>query len=180
MIELNIVAACDLNGSIGKNGSIPWYIPEDFKHFKNLTSKVNHPGKMNAVIMGRKTWESLKRPLEGRFNIVVSTTLTYIPGVHVCKSLEDAVAYVEKYRAILETVFVIGGSNLYKNTMTSPYSNTIYLTIVHERYPNCDAKFPLKFLTDFWEEDVEQYSGVVNSKNEEVPFSFHVYRKRGS
>lgn len=178
-IELQIIAACDLNGSIGKDGGIPWYIPEDFKYFKDLTTAVSKVGKMNAVVMGRKTWESLpSKPLPGRFNIVVSRTLQYIPGAHVCKHLNDAIDYIAKYKSVIETAFVIGGSSLFKSAMFNASASTVHLTIVQQTFDDCDTKFPLKILTDFWEEDESKYSGVIESRNNSIPFSFHTYHKK--
>ena len=98
-----LVAAVAANGIIGADGKLPWRLPEDLKHFKALT--LGHP-----VIMGRKTWESLGRPLPGRENIVVTRSAGYdAPGASVAASLEAALALC----AGEAVVFVIGGSALY-------------------------------------------------------------------
>src|SRR5579859_4741097 len=84
--RIYLVAAVAANGIIGRDGRLPWHLPEDLKHFKRLT--LGHP-----VIMGRKTWESLSGPLPGRDNIVVTRTSGYeAPGAAVASSLEAALA----------------------------------------------------------------------------------------
>src|SRR3954468_3166472 len=98
-----LVAAVASNGIIGKDGQLPWHLPEDLKHFKKLT--LGHP-----VIMGRKTWESLGRPLPGRENIVITRTAGYdAPGAAVASSLPAALAL-----CIGQSVaFVIGGEAIF-------------------------------------------------------------------
>src|SRR5437762_10467604 len=84
--KIYLVAAVAANGVIGRDGHLPWRLPEDLKHFKRLT--LGHP-----VIMGRRTWESLKGPLPGRDNIVVTSQRGYdAPGAAVANSLEGALA----------------------------------------------------------------------------------------
>src|SRR5256885_8405072 len=84
--KIYLVAAVAANSVIGRNGQLPWHLPEDLKHFKRLT--LGHP-----VIMGRRTWQSLGRPLPGRDNIVVTRTAGYdAPGAAVASSLEAALA----------------------------------------------------------------------------------------
>jgi dihydrofolate reductase len=75
---MNIIAAVDKNFGIGKNNQLPWNLPKEYEHFVSLTTSTNEPGKLNAVIMGRKCWESIPekfRPLKGRVNIVLSRTM---------------------------------------------------------------------------------------------------------
>jgi dihydrofolate reductase len=173
-----IIVAFDFNGSIGKQGCIPWSIPEDLQHFKHITSTVSSPDKMNAVIMGRKTWESLpKKPLEGRVNIIVSTTLKYVPGAHVCPNFKEAVAYVERLKRIVDKTFVIGGSSIYRSALLHEATRDIYVTVVHDIFPGCDTRFPIKILSDFWKEDGSQYSGVLVSMKSGHQFSHHLYKK---
>lgn len=180
--SFDVIAACDFNGSIGKNGTIPWYIPEDFKHFKEITTQVSDPKLRNAVIMGRKTWESLPNgKLRGRLNLVVSTTLnidTNDDDVMVFRTFEEAVFYIKTIRRYLSNAFVIGGGRLYTDALKHPCVSKVYLTVVHDRIPNCDARFPLKLLSDVFVEVDEDYSGVLKSRDPSAPpFSFHVWEK---
>ena len=124
-----LVAAVAANGVIGAGGKLPWHLPEDLKHFKALT--LGHP-----VIMGRKTWESLGRPLPGRENIVVTRAVGYdAPGACVAASLEAALALC----AGEPVVFVIGGSELYAAAL--PLADGLVLTEIHRDYEG-DTRFP--------------------------------------
>src|SRR3989337_2870163 len=101
--RLYLVAAVAANGVIGSGGKLPWRLPEDLRHFKELT--LGHP-----VIMGRRTWESLGGPLRGRENIVVTRSRGYdAPGAHVPASLDAALALCTGE----PVAFVIGGGELY-------------------------------------------------------------------
>ena len=124
-----LVAAVAANGIIGADGKLPWRLPEDLKHFKALT--LGHP-----VIMGRKTWESLGRPLPGRENIVVTRSAGYdAPGASVAASLDAALALC----AGEPVVFVIGGSELYAAAL--PLADGLVLTEIHRDYDG-DTRFP--------------------------------------
>src|SRR5437879_11972648 len=106
--RIYLVAAVAANGIIGANGQLPWHLPEDLKHFKQLT--LGHP-----VIMGRRTWESLGRALPGRENIVVTGRPGYeAPGAAVATSLEAALALCTGE----PVAFVIGGTRLFETALT--------------------------------------------------------------
>ncbi|HVU20674.1 MAG TPA: dihydrofolate reductase [Rhizomicrobium sp.] len=133
-----VVARAD-NGVIGKNGALPWRIPEDMRHFKALT--IGKP-----CIMGRKTWDSLpKKPLPERDNIVVTRDAGFnAEGAAVFHTLEDAFA-----RACgASEICVIGGAELYKATL--PFATRIYLTEVHGQFEG-DTTLP-PFDTSIWVE----------------------------
>jgi dihydrofolate reductase len=132
MTEIIITVAVAENNVIGKNGDIPWNIPEDLKHFKELTMG-------NPVIMGRKTYESLpKRPLKGRLNIVLTRREDYIPeGAIVKHSLKEAIEYCKEKG--YEKIFIAGGHSVYKQALH--LTDRIELTWVHER-PEGDTHFP--------------------------------------
>jgi len=124
-----LVAAVAANGVIGAEGKLPWHLPEDLRHFKALT--LGHP-----VIMGRKTWESLGRPLPGRENVVVTRTPGYeAPGAHVAASLEAALALC----AGEPVAFVIGGRELYAAALHS--ADGLVLTEIAREYAG-DVRFP--------------------------------------
>jgi dihydrofolate reductase len=181
---MDVIGACDLKGSIGKKGKIPWHIREDFQHFARITTHTKDLNKMNAVIMGRKTWESLNCiPLKERVNIIVSRTLQHgaeheLPKrTYIVRSLADALDVLDRSFKYVETVFVIGGGSLYKEAILHERCRNIYLTIVHTMEPGCDAYFPLKLLTDICKEDPDAYSGVLHSMSSPHTYSFHVYHK---
>jgi dihydrofolate reductase len=127
--RIYLVVAVASNGIIGANGQLPWNLPEDLKHFKRLT--MGHP-----VIMGRRTWESLKGPLPGRENIVVTRTSGYeAPGAAVASSLEGALALC----AGEPVAFVIGGSRLFAESL--PIAEGLVVTEIHKDFAG-DTWFP--------------------------------------
>lgn len=131
MPKIYLVAAVAANGVIGRDGQLPWRLPEDLKHFKNVT--MGHP-----VIMGRRTWESLGkfRPLPGRENIVVTRNAAYeAPGAKVASSLQSALALC----AGEDRVSVIGGQQLFAEAL--PIADGLDLTELHRDYEG-DTWFP--------------------------------------
>lgn len=125
-----VIAAVSENNVIGQKGRIPWNIKEDLNHFKELTSG-------NAIVMGRRTFESIGRPLPDRLNIVVSNTVDEIPGAVVVRSLDEAVEAAESEG--YDDVFVCGGQRLYEEAV--PFCDRLYITRVHENYEG-DCFFP--------------------------------------
>lgn len=133
-----LVAAVAANGIIGAKGGMPWHLPEDLQHFKKLT--LGHP-----VIMGRRTWESLRKALPGRDNIVVTRTAGYdAPGAAVASSLEAALALC----AGEPVVFVIGGRQLFAESL--PTAAGLVMTEIHRDYEG-DTWFP-RFDRSRWKE----------------------------
>jgi dihydrofolate reductase len=127
--KLYLVAAVASNRIIGRNGQLPWHLPEDLKHFKRLTMG-------QAVIMGRRTWESLGRALPGRENIVVTRQAGYeAPGAAVASSLEAALALC----AGDAVAFVIGGEQLFAESL--PIAAGMVLTEIQRDYEG-DTRFP--------------------------------------
>jgi len=126
-----IIAAVAKNGVIGKDNALPWHLPEDMKHFKALTTG-------HAVIMGRKTWESLPpkfRPLPNRHNIVLTRNAAYdAPGATVVTELDEAM----KLGAV-GTAFIIGGAELYAHIL--PHAQRLELTEIDTAFEG-DARFP--------------------------------------
>ncbi len=125
-MKLIIIAAIALNRVIGKNGMLPWRIPKDIAHFKKLTT--NH-----AVLMGRKTYESINKPLPKRRNIVLSSKP--IKGVETYSSLTNALEALKNE----EKVFIIGGGLLFNSTLD--LVDELYLTIIQEEFEG-DTFFP--------------------------------------
>ena len=110
------VAAMAANRVIGRDGALPWRLPEDMKFFRALTTG-------HAIVMGRKTWESLGRPLPGRRNIVISRTMAAAEGMEVVRSVEELHAL-----GLSGDVFVIGGAEIYRLLM--PQCAAVYLTVL--------------------------------------------------
>lgn len=124
-----LVAAVAKNGVIGVNGKLPWHLPEDLKHFKNLT--LGHP-----IIMGRRTWESLGKPLPGRENIVISRKHGYeAPGASVASTINAAIALCSGE----SLAFVIGGAQIYAAAL--PLADGLVLTEIRKDYEG-DTSFP--------------------------------------
>jgi dihydrofolate reductase len=124
-----LIAAVARNGIIGAGNRLPWHLPEDLTRFRTLTSG-------HTVIMGRKTWESIGKPLPNRQNIVVSRQLGLrLDGASVAHSLDEALAMA----VWPDPVFVIGGEELYRSAL--PLAALLYLTEI-ERDFHGDARFP--------------------------------------
>jgi dihydrofolate reductase len=125
MVKLAIIVAAAQNGVIGRNNALPWHLSEDLKYFKRMTM-----GK--PIVMGRKTFESIGRPLPGRTNIVITRNETYsAEGVKVVAALEDALALAENIALIdgVDEAVVIGGAEIYATAI--PVASRLYLTEVH-------------------------------------------------
>jgi len=160
-MEKVVIAAVSENGVIGRNGEMPWYFPEDLKHFKEKT--MGFP-----VVMGRKTFESLPekhRPLPGRTNIVLTRSEPELDeSVKLVNSLEDAWRKAEETGK--EKLFIAGGANIYRQTL--PEADKILLTRIHDRYEG-DTFFP-DFDEDSWE---------LEKKDERKELSFLEYVRKG-
>jgi dihydrofolate reductase len=125
-VKLAIIAAVGHGRAIGKDGKLPWRIPEDLKRFKRLTTG-------HAVLMGRGTWESLGRALPGRRNVVLSSSP--VQGIESYASIEESLRAL----ASAERVFVIGGGNVYAQLIDR--ADELYLTLV-DRDVEADTFFP--------------------------------------
>ncbi len=162
-MALHLIYARAANGVIGKDGSMPWHLPEDLAHFKLLTQ--GHP-----VVMGRKTWDSLPprfRPLPGRTNIVITRQPDWqAEGAQRAESLEDALALC----APAGMVWVIGGAQIYAQAL--PLASRVEVTEIERDYEG-DAHAPT--LGPEWQESAR--SRHVSAGG--VPFSFVTYLRRG-
>lgn len=141
-LPLALIAALADNRVIGIDNRLPWHLPADLKHFKAVTL-----GK--PIIMGRKTWDSLGRPLPGRLNLVVSRQAALVlDGAEVFPSLEAAIARADQWARAqgADELMLIGGAELYAQGL--PRAARLYLTRVHLK-PAGDAFFP-EFAVDGW------------------------------
>lgn len=184
--SLNIIVAVDKDGGFGKNGKIPWYYKEDFKHFKKITNN-------SVCIMGRKTYQEilekrLKREkindikllpqdyklLPNRECIVISKKLNQknIVGAKVANNLRSAIEYSNK-KFSNKKIFIIGGYRLFVEAL--PFVHKIYMTIIHEKSFDCDVFFPLKALKNF-----EIINGEKVKDKDELLFVEYVRRKATS
>ena len=131
MSRIELIVARGKNGVIGMQGTMPWHLPEDLKHFKETTMGC-------PVLMGRKTWESIGRALPGRTNVVLTREPNYVaPGALVANSLEEALKCVES----APKVFIIGGAHLYKTVLDKDLIRTAWVTQI-DASPQGDAFFP--------------------------------------
>ena len=154
-----LVAAVAANGVIGADNRMPWHLPEDLKHFKALT--LGHP-----VIMGRKTHESIGKPLPGRENIVISRKPGLeIPGVSVASSLEAALALCLGE----PVVFVIGGGEIYRAAL--PMADGIVLTEIGQAFEG-DTKFPDWDRAAFRESQRQSHTSAGG-----LPYDFVLYER---
>jgi dihydrofolate reductase len=131
---ISLVVATSEDNAIGINNTLPWRLPDDLKFFKRTTL-----GK--PIIMGRKTFESLGKPLPGRLNIVLTSNedLLLPAGVRHVTSLSDAIALAKETGA--EEACIIGGGEIFRQTLTD--ADHIYLTRVHTTVPGADTFFPV-------------------------------------
>lgn len=135
-VQLSIITALDINRVIGFDNRLPWVLPADLLRFKRITW-----GK--PIVMGRKTHESIGRPLPGRTNIILTRHPQEYSGCLVYTSLEEV---LETYQAEKE-IFIIGGANLYEQTIN--LADRLYLTIINHQFEG-DAYFP-EWNKDEWE-----------------------------
>ena len=167
MIELVLIAAAADNGVIGRNNALVWRMKSDMQHFRALTM-----GK--TVIMGRKTYHSIGKPLKGRTTIVVSRDPAFaVPGVIVARDLAAAIAAGrgEALRRDADAVMVAGGEELYRAAL--PEADRIELTRVHAR-PAGDAYFP-ELDPAVWRETTSDRRPA--GPQDDAPFTFLTYRR---
>lgn len=124
-----LIWAMDENGVIGNKNQLPWHLPEDLKFFKKTTMS-------SPIIMGRKTWDSIGRPLPGRKNIVITRNTSFsCEGCEVIHSIEE----LEQYRNDSQTVYVIGGAEIF--SLVLPVADRLILTKIHAEFEG-DTYFP--------------------------------------
>ena len=160
MSTLTIIVATDQAGGIGINNTLPWKLPEDMAHFKRLTT--GHP-----IIMGRKTFDSIGRPLPNRRNIVITRNADWRhDGVEPVGSVDAAVALLDGAEG-----YVIGGAEIYKQSMA--VTDRLIVTEIGQTF-GCDALFPA-IDPAVWEETArEQHT----SETAGLPYAFVTYRRK--
>ena len=162
---ISIIAAAAKNGVIGRNGRIPWDIPEDMRYFRRITEG-------STVIMGRKTYESIMRPLPKRLNIIVSRTCTFSDDMLItAKTLEEGIDLAQKYSSehgdCFKDIFLCGGNAIYREGMK--YADRIYLTEIGCEYDG-DVYFPAF--------DKNLFRLVSSEKCISADITFNIYEKQ--
>ena len=171
MKEFSIIMATTFDGGVGYQNALPWYIPEEMKKFQKITTSTVCENKQNAVIMGRKTFESLSKPLSGRINIVVSrtkmTTDTYPKPSNVFFTCSEnhALRFCKEHN-LIESVFLIGGPGLLESYMNRNFKiSKIYLSVIYDHTIKSDKyiNMPQIFERFQFEKD-KNYQKESNSK----------------
>ena len=160
---ISLIAAIGKNNELGKNNKLLWHLPADMKHFRDTTA-------LHAVIIGRKTFESIGKALPNRRNIVITRDVKYKKnGVEVVHSLAGA---LDKFPDQNEEIFIIGGGELYKQTIE--IADKLYITHIQAENKDADAFFP-EIIPIVWNE----VSHEEHEKDEENPFNytFSIYEK---
>ena len=159
---ISLIAAIEKNNELGKKNMLLWSLPADMKHFRETTSG-------HTVIMGRKTFESIGKPLPNRKNIVITRDLNYKKeGIEVVHSLEEAVKKTKKE----EEIFVIGGAEIYKQAIG--IADKLYITHIDAEEKSADAFFP-EIIPVVWNE----ISHEEHKRDEKNPFdyTFSIYER---
>jgi dihydrofolate reductase len=157
---MEAILACTHDGGIGLNGELPWRLKEDMKLFKTITTTIQNPNdedKLNAVIMGRNTWESIPkkfRPLPNRINIILSTTMDKKEievenFIYVVRTLEelDRLEVQLKKEEKLATPFIIGGATLYNKMFELDKISKVHLSLLNKDCEyECDTFFDIKYM----------------------------------
>lgn len=165
MPSIEIVVAVAENGIIGKDGDMPWRLPSDLQHFKQVTMGC-------PIIMGRATWDSIGRPLPGRVNIVISRAAPAVPdGVIIVASPDAALAAC----ADAEKAMIIGGGQIYK--IFEPMAKVVHLTEVHAK-PDGDTSFTLSAPDDWVELERARFSAGEKDINDSADYSFVTLTRR--
>lgn len=158
-MRVSLLLAASENNVIGKDNKLPWHLPDDLKYFKNLTWGL-------PILMGRKTFDSIGKPLPGRKSIVITRNGAWQhEGVDVVHSIEDAIQKAEGYGA--KEIFVIGGAEIFETAL--PTANRIYLTSIHHQFDG-DVFFP-----QINEEEWQVVSSRFCEKDEKNAFD-HTYQ----
>lgn len=162
-ITLSLIVAMAENSTIGRNNELPWRLSEDLKYFKSVTM-----GK--PIVMGRKTFDSIGKPLPGRLNIVVTRNADWQnPGVRVASSLEQAVAIAVEENLQGQEVMVIGGEEIYRTALEQV--DRLYITRVQAKVEG-DAFFP-----EYNESEWQEVSRKQPESQSDIPYFFQVLER---
>lgn len=165
-MTLSIIAALGNNNVIGRDGQLPWHMPADLKRFKQLTTG-------HHLLMGRRTYESVGKPLPGRITVVITRAHDFSPaGVAIARSIDEAISKAEATGD--REVFIGGGTEIFNQTLH--LANRMYLTRIHAE-PEGDTYFPEFDDVNEWHlVDSEHYEA---DERNPYPYSFLTYERRG-
>ncbi len=172
-MKFSIILAVDDKNWFWKDWYLPWKIKKDMQYFKEKTVQTENPNKINAVIMGRKTWDSIPekyRPLPWRLNFVLTRNPDYSDEWCVVFSSFEKCMETIQLNPSVESVFIMGWATLYNDALHNPDLEKIYITKVEWNY-NCDVFFdwvPESFVLE-WESEQQAEN--------EIQFTFQVYKK---
>jgi dihydrofolate reductase len=160
---ISLIAAIGKNNELGKGNTLLWHMPADMKHFKDTTA-------LHSVLMGRKTFESIGKPLPNRRNVVITRDANYSQkGAEIVHSLAAA---LDLFPDQNEEIFVIGGAEIYKQTM--PIADKLYITHIDAEDPEADSFFP-EIIPIVWNE-ISRIEHKADAKNP-FNYTFSVYEK---
>jgi Dihydrofolate reductase len=166
-ISLSIIVAASENMVIGKNGQLPWHLPADLAYFKEKT--MGHP-----IIMGRRTFQSIGKPLPGRINIVLSTDRTFFHSeLKICHSYFSVLEYCRQMN--FSNVFIIGGEHVYRSFL--PIADMLYITRVHTLIDDGTAHFPNPDLRQ-WEKSTSTFRPKDDKNAFDLTYETYIRRKK--
>lgn len=160
----SLIAAIGKNNELGKDNTLLWNMPNDMKYFRETT-------RGHSVIMGRKTFESIGRPLPNRRNIVITRDMNYTKeGIEIVHSLDEALKIFENKN---EEVFIIGGAEIYKQAIEK--IDKLYITEIDGEFPEADTFFPI-IDKEIWKETKKEN----HTKDETNPYeyAFVIYERK--
>lgn len=161
---LSLLVAADENNVIGKDNQLPWHLPDDLKYFKNQTWGM-------PILMGRKTFESIGKPLQGRKSIVITRSNNWRHnGVEVVHSIDEAIEKAKEFG--VKEIFVIGGAEIFKTAFGE--ADRIYLTRIHHQFEG-DVYFPEVSINDW---NLMQNRFRAADEKNKYAHSFQVWEKK--
>ncbi|XP_054631483.1 zgc:153031 [Dunckerocampus dactyliophorus] len=180
---VRVIAAVGQNGGIGKDGKLPWNLPSEFQYFLHTVTQVSKPGKINMLVWGKLCWYANPPsmfPMANVLHVVLSETLTAVPDhAHfLCRNLESAVLLAAQYPLadLIETIWIAGGTRVYKDALQHRWCDLVYLTDVMASF-DCDVFFPELDEEVFKKQ--ERFAGVPPGIHEEngIKYEFQVFKR---
>ena len=162
---LSIIVAFGDNYEIGQGGTMPWHLPEDLKHFKEVTFGA-------TILMGRRTFQSLPGVLPKRQHIIITAAPSFVKDHKRVRISHELEAELRAAQESDEEIFIIGGGQIYRQAL--PFADKLYLTFVHKTYPEADTFFPTIDWSQ-WEE--VSRSELMTEEETQTPFEFVDYRR---